>query len=81
MCEDHDVVGEASGRAQELVDGAGGGEFVESAESGDDGLLDEISFPAIFGDLEVLMTAGLFDAHEHEGSPGLTPHTVRHVSR
>ena len=72
---------EPSRRAQELVDGAGGGEFVESAEGSDDGLFDALAFAAVFGDLKILIRADFFDADEHVASPSLTPHIVRRLSR
>ena len=80
LCQHHDVVGEASGGAHELVDGAGGGELVESAERGDDGLFDVFAFAVVFGDLEIVVFAGLFYADEHGASPVLTPHIVRQIS-
>ena len=76
FCEHHDALGETSRRAQELVDGAGGGEFVEPPEGSDDGLLDALSFAAILRDLEILIGADFFDADEHGVSPSLTPHIL-----
>ena len=70
------LLGEPSRRAQELVDGAGGGEFVEPAEGSDDGLLDALSFAAILRDLEILIRADFLDADEHGVSPSLTPHIL-----
>ena len=72
---------EPSRRAQELVEGAGGGEFVEPAEGSDDGLLDALAFAAVFGDLKILIRANFFDADEHVASPSLTPHIVGRLSR
>ena len=42
------ALAEPSRGAQELVDGAGGGEFIEPPEGSDDGLLDAFSFAAVF---------------------------------
>ena len=53
FCEHHDAFGETRRRAQELVDGAAGGELVESAEGCDGGLLDAFAFAAVVRDLEV----------------------------
>ena len=72
---------EPSRGAQELVDGAAGGEFVEPAEGSEDGLLDAFSFAAVFRDLKILIRADLLDADEHEASPELTPHILRRLSR
>ena len=67
--------------AQELVDGAGGGEFIEPPEGSDDGLLDAFSFAAVFGDLKISISADIFDADEHVASPSLTPHIVGRLLR
>ena len=74
------LAGEPSRGAQELVDGAGGGEFVEPTEGSDDGLLDVFSFAAVFRDLKILIRADFLDADEHEASPVLTPHILRRLS-
>ena len=66
---------------QELVDGAGSGEFIEPPEGCDDGLLDALSFAAVFRDLKILIRADFLDADEHEASPSLTPHILRRLSR
>ena len=63
-----------------MVDGAGGGEFVEPPEGSDDGLLDALAFAAIFGDLKILIGADFLDADEHVASPSLTPHIVGRLS-
>ena len=81
LCEDHEALGEASRGAQELVDGAAGGEFVEPAQRCDDGLLDAFAFAAILGDLKILIGADLLDADEHVASPTLTPHSLGRLSR
>ena len=81
FCEHHDALGKPSRGAQELVDGAGSGEFVEPTEGCDDGLLDAISFAAVFGDLKVSIRADFLDADEHVASPSLTPHIVRRLSQ
>ena len=67
---------EPSRGAQELVDGAAGGEVVEPAEGSDDGLLDALSFAAILRDLEISIRADFLDADEHGVSPSLTPHIL-----
>ena len=74
--EHHDALGEPSRRAQELVDGAAGGEFVESAQRCDDGLFDALSFAAVFRDLEILIGADLLDADEYVAPPTLTPYIL-----
>ena len=76
FCEHHEALGEPSRGAQELVDGAGGGEVVEPAEGSDDGLLDALSFAAILRDLEISIRADFLDADEHGVSPSLTPHIL-----
>ena len=81
FCEHHDALGETGRGAQELVDSAGGCEFVESAEGCDGGLLDAFAFAAILRDLEVLIRADFLDADEHVASPALTPHIVGRKSR
>ena len=79
FCEDHEALGETSRGAQELVDGAAGGEFVEPAEGCDDGLLDAFSFAAILRDLEISIRTDFLDADEHAVSPSLTPHILGRV--
>ena len=64
-----------------MVDGAGSGEFIEPPEGCDDGLLDALSFAAVFGDLEVSISADFLDADKHVASPSLTPHIVGRLSR
>ena len=59
LCEHHEALGETSRGAQELVDGAGGGEFVEPAQRCNDGLLDALAFAAILRDLKILIGADL----------------------
>ena len=76
FCEHHEALGEPSRGAQELVDGAAGGEVVEPAEGSDDGLLDALSFAAILRDLEISIRADFLDADEHGVSPSLTPHIL-----
>ena len=67
--KDHQALGEAGAGAQELVDGAGGGEPVAPAERGDDGLPDPFALAAVLDDLEVLVRSGPLDADEHGGAP------------
>ena len=67
--KDHQALGEAGARTQELVDGADGGEPVEPAERGDDGLPDPFALSAVQHDLEVLVRTGPLDADEHGGTP------------
>ena len=81
LCEDHEALGEPSRGAQELVDGAGGGELVEPAEGGNDGLLDALAFAAILRDLKILIGADFLDADKHAASPSLTPHILGMLSR
>ena len=76
FCEDHEALGEASRGAQELVDGAGGGECVEPAQRCNDGLLDALALAATLGDLKILIGADFLDADEHAASPSLTPHSL-----
>ena len=76
LCEHHEALGEAGRGAQELVDGAGGGELVEPAQRCNDGLLDALAFAAIVGDLKILIGADFLDADEHVASPSLTPHIL-----
>ena len=76
LCEHHEALGETSRGAQELVDGAAGGEFVEPAQRCNDGLFDAFAFAAILRDLKILIGADLLDADEHAASPILTPHIV-----
>ena len=81
FCEHHEALGEPSRGAQELVDGAAGGELVEPAEGCDDGLLDALAFAVILGDLKVSIRADFLDTDEHVASLSLTPHIVGRLSR
>ena len=67
--------------AQELVDGAAGGELVEPAEGCDDGLLDTLALAAILRDLKILIRADFLDTDKHAASPSLTPHILGMLSR
>ena len=62
---------------RELVDGAAGGEPVEPAERGDDGLPDPFALAAVLDDLEVLVRSGPLDTDEHGGAPFGAPHILK----
>ena len=80
LWEDHEALGETSRGAQELVDGAAGGEFVEPAQRCNDGLFDAFAFAAILRDLKILIGTDLLDADEHAASPSLTLHILVRLS-
>ena len=52
LCEHHEALGEPCRGAQELVDGAAGGEFVEPAQRCNDGLLDAFCLRGDFARFE-----------------------------
>ena len=81
LCEHHEALGETSCGAQELVDGAAGGEFVEPAQRCNDGLFDALAFAAILRDLKILIRADFLDTDKHAASPSLTPHILGMLSR